>query len=360
MKKRLIILMLMTGGMSSVALSQTSAPDSVVIKLGESSKVIFAIHKNDLQTLKYYDFQALMNDMITKLENEDRSDMTTPPSDYLIDNADQVTTADDGDEEEITYEWPEDEDSNRRYGNDGDSGWVTYEGNDRTYRNNERHENRSYRGRHTTSSINFDLGTNNLLSDGKFPDSNNDLYTVKPFGSWYVGINSVQRTRLARKFFLEWGVGVSWYNFKFENKRTIMTKDDTGVAFSTDMRDLDFKKSKLTASYINASFVPVIDFGGNRKKPMLFDSRGSNSFRIGVGPYAGYRIDSYTKQVFEENGDKKRDRNHDNYFLENIRYGARLQIGFNDVDLFFNYDMNELFSEGKGPALNAFSFGVTF
>ncbi|MEQ9415627.1 MAG: hypothetical protein RIF39_17450, partial [Cyclobacteriaceae bacterium] len=326
MKKRIIILLLIFGGMSRLAFSQTTAPDSVVIKIGESSKVIFAIHKNDLQTLKYYDFQALMNDMITKLENEDRSNVSTPPSDYLINNDDAPSVAnDDDDDNNETYEWPEDEDSNRRYGNDDDSGWVTYEGNDRSYRSNERHEGRSYRGRRTTSSINFDIGTNNFLSDGEFPDSNNDLYTVKPFGSWYVGINSVQRTRLSRKFFLEWGIGVSWYNFKFENQRTIMTKDDVGVTFSTDMRDLDFKKSKLTASYVNASFVPVIDFGGNRRKPMLFDSRGANSFRIGVGPYAGYRIGSYTKQVFEENGDKERDRNHDNYFLENIRYGARLQ-----------------------------------
>ncbi|MFZ1808584.1 MAG: hypothetical protein WAU36_15230 [Cyclobacteriaceae bacterium] len=358
MNKRIIVLMFIIGGISPVAFSQTSAPDSVVIKIGESSKVIFAIHKNDLQTLKYYDFQALMNDMITKLENEDRSNVATPPSGYLLDSEDE-TTATSAEDEEATYEWPEDEDSNRTYGND-DSEWVTYEGNDRSYKNSERHESRSYRGRRTTSSINFDIGTNNILSDGKFPDSNNDLYTVKPFGSWYVGINSIQRTRLSRKFFLEWGVGVSWYNFKFENQRTIMTKDDAGVSFSTDLRDLDFKKSKLTASYINASFVPVIDFGGNRRKPMLFDSRGANSFRVGVGPYMGYRIGSYTKQVYEESGDKKRDRNHDNYFLENIRYGARLQIGFNDVDLFFNYDMNELFSEGKGPAVNAFSFGVTF
>jgi len=351
--------MLILGAIGPMAFAQTTSPDSVVIKIGESSKVIFAIHKDDLQTLKYYDFQALMNDMITKLENEDRSTVATPPSGYLLDSDDEPAVASNEDEE-ATYEWPEDEDSNRKYGNDNSSEWVTYEGNDRSYRNDERHEDRSYRGRRTTSSINFDIGTNNILSDGKFPDSNNDLYTVKPFGSWYVGINSIQRTRLSRKFFLEWGVGVSWYNFKFENQRTIMTKDDTGVTFSTDLRDLDFKKSKLTASYINASFVPVIDFGGNRRKPMLFDSRGANSFRVGVGPYAGYRIDSYTKQVFEENGDKKRDRNHDNYFLENIRYGARLQIGFDDIDFFFNYDMNELFSEGKGPALNAFSFGVTF
>jgi hypothetical protein len=43
-----------------------------------------------------------------------------------------------------------------------------------------------------------------------------------------------------------------------------------------------------------------------------------------------------------------------------MRYGLRGQIGFNDIDLFVNYDMNDLFTEGKGPQLNAFSFGITF
>lgn len=352
--------MLMMGGICPSVFSQSQRPDSVVIKIGESSKVIFSIHKNDLQTLKYYDFQALMNDMISKLENEDSSELKTPSSAYLKDTT--VGATDHGKGRETTYEWPEDNSPDRRHDGSNDDEWVTYEG-DRSYRNSdrgERHMGRAYRGRRTTHSINFDIGTNNFMNDGKFPDSNNDLYTVKPFGSWYVGINSIQRTRLVGKFFLEWGIGASWYNFKFENQNTLVAKDNTGVVFATDTRALDFKKSKLTASYINASLVPVLDFGGNRRKPMLFDSHGSNSFRIGAGPYVGYRIDSYTKQVFEENGDKKRDRNHDSYYLENIRYGARLQLGFNDFDLFFNYDMNELFSEGKGPALNAFSFGVTF
>jgi hypothetical protein len=37
-----------------------------------------------------------------------------------------------------------------------------------------------------------------------------------------------------------------------------------------------------------------------------------------------------------------------------------MQIGFKGTDFFFNYDMNELFAENKGPKLNAFSFGVSF
>ncbi len=354
MRKRLMVLIIFVGGFCHVGISQTGPADSVVIKVGESSKVIFAIHKNDLETLKYYDFQALMNDMIKKLENKDASAVTSESATYLKDQ-DKALAGENQNQE--TYEWPEDKDAREFDDRDDDSEWVTYEGNERS---SQRDQRRRYRGSRTTQSLNFDIGTNNFLSDGKFPDSNNDLYTVKPFGSWYVGINSIQRTRIVGKFFVEWGVGVSWYNFKFQNDQSMITKDNSGILFSEDTRGLDFKKSKLTASYVNASLVPVIDFGGNRRKPMVFDSYGSHSFRIGAGPYVGYRIDSYTKQVYEENNDKKRDRNHDNFFLENIRYGARLQIGFQDVDLFFNYDMNDLFTNGKGPALNAFSFGVTF
>ena len=355
MRKSVLGMMIaMAAGISSHGLAQNTPADSVVIKVGESSKVIFAIHKSDLETLKYYDFQALMDDMIKKLENQDATAVSAPSTSYLKDESVAENT-----ETETTYEWPKDEDDNDYNNRDDESGWVTYENDNRQYRSTER-GNRHYRGRRTSHSISFDLGTNNLLNDGKFPDSNNDLYTVKPFGSWYLGINSIQRTRIGGKFFLEWGVGVSWYNFKFEDNRTLITKDNTGVIFSTDTRYLDYKKSKLTASYVNASFVPVLDFGGNRRKPMIFDSYSSRSFRIGAGPYVGYRIDSYSKQVYEDNGDKKRERNHDNFFLENIRYGARRQLGYQYVDFFFNYDMNDLFTSGKGPALNAFSFGVTF
>ena len=92
---------------------------------------------------------------------------------------------------------------------------------------------------------------------------------------------------------------------------------------------------------------------------MFFDGDHYESFRIGIGPYVGYRIDSYSKNVIEVDGEKHKDRNHENFYLDNFRYGLRLQIGFRDTDLFFNYDLNELFTAGKGPKLNAFSFGIT-
>jgi hypothetical protein len=317
----------------SLCTAQHKAADSVVIRVGAESKVIFAIHdKADLETLKHYDFQALMSDMIVKLEKKDSTPNTKPSSEYLKpvspDTLKKIVAAD-------TTPAQDKED------------W--------SYKPHHHKDRRTYQ------SFNFDIGTNNYLSNGKFPDQNNELYSVKPWGSWYVALNSIQRTRLGGKFFLEWGGGVSWYNFKYQDKTVAMSKDDNGVIFAKDARDLDFQKSKLTATYLNASIVPVLDFGGgSHHHGFTLHHNKSQAFRIGLGPYVGYRLDSYSKQMYREDGEKHKEHEHDNFYLNNIRYGMRLQLGFRDFDVFFNYDLNHLYVDNKGPQLNAFSFGVTF
>ncbi|HEX8061254.1 MAG TPA: hypothetical protein VF473_09985 [Cyclobacteriaceae bacterium] len=330
-----------------VAITSTQAQktDSVIINVGTKSKVIFAIgDKADLQTLKQYNFEAVVDDLVLKLEQQDSSNLDKPADTYLKTEEPQTTPQ--ADEATITRDYRE---------RDRDDDW-----NDRQSKFNEKNRKEvRYYGRRTHHSFNFDVGINNFLTPSNgLPDYTS--YSVRPWGSWYVGINSIERTRIARKFFMEWGFGISWYNFKFENDKLRMSKDANNVIFSDDQRDLDFIKSKLTATYLNASLVPVIDFGGSSHKQMLFNGHRGDSFRIGLGPYAGYRIDSYTKLVFKENGDRHRERDHDNYYLNNLRYGLRLQFGFGATDFFINYDLNEVFATNRGPKLHAFSFGLTF
>ncbi len=323
--------------------------DTVVIKVGEASKVIFAIQdKKDLETLKHYNFQSLMDDMIAKLDKRDSTQLATPATSYLKDSTESVARTD---------EWPTDADRARYRENNSKSNSYDSD-NDNSDRYSSYTSRGSYR-RRTYSSFNIDIGTNNYLEGGKFPGDANKIYTVRPWGSWYVALNSTQRTRLSNKFFLEWAGGISWYNFKFQNDKTLLTKDDNGVTFSEDLRTNKFDKSKLTVVYVNLSAVPMFDFAGSNRKPGLFSGNHARGFRMGAGPYVGYRIDSYTKQVYEVDGDDKVERHHDPYFLNNIRYGIRAQFGFRGTDFFFNYDMNDLFVAGKGPQLNAFSFGIT-
>ncbi len=352
-----IFTILFLTAIASIAFAQKT--DSVIINVGQKSKVIFAIgDKADLQTLKQYNLQAVVDDLVTKLEKEDSSDLDKPADSYVKTEETQSTQTD---ESTTTRDYRDrdwrDRDRDRDRDDDWDRSWQ-----DRNERVKEKDRRSRYYGRRTLHSFNFDIGTNNYLTpSNEFPNQNNELYSVRPWGSWYVSVNSIERTRLGSKFFLEWGVGVSWYNFKFENDKLRMAKDDNSVIFSEDQRDLNFVKSKLTATYLTASFVPLLDFGGRSRKAMIFTGVGnSGSFRIGVGPYAGYRIDSYTKLVYKQDGDKERERDHDSYYLNNLRYGLRLQVGFGATDLFFNYDLNEVFVSNKGPKLNAFSFGLTF
>lgn len=309
--------------------AQTKKPDTVIVELARSSKLIFTISdRADLATLKAYDYQALFKDILAKIEAKDTALLAVTPT--LTEKSFNKEDWGDFDEKD----------------SDDDEDWSY-----------SRNKNKNYR-RNNQSFFNFDLGTNNFLADGKFPDEDNADYAVRPWGSWYVGFNSIQKIRITGKFYTELGLGISWYNFKFQNDGLVMTKGDDEVLFSQPLPEINPVKSKLTASYINVSVVPVIDFGSRPHKSLLWGN--SDAFRMGVGAYAGYRISSYAKQVYTIDGDKERERTRSNFYLNNIRYGARLQMGYRGTDIFVNYDLNELFVADKGPKLNAFSFGVIF
>lgn len=331
----------------SIPATAQEQTDSLIINVGKS-KIIFLVRdKQDLETLKNYDLNAILNQLSLKLENDstglvrEENGQTTALSDttIVVDNTNKEP-------EETTSAVNEYDDSEDK---DDDSKDC---------------ETRHQKSNHY---FNIDIGTNNYINNGKFPDETDELYTVRPFGSWYVGINSVNSTYVGGPLYLEWGPSVTWYNFKFQNDRVRVIDGPDGTTFAedTDLPDADFKKSKLTVAYANFSLVPMFSFGEpkrvkrdiwpwNDKKEWEEEQKG---FRIGVGGYAGYRIASYSKIVYDDGG-KEKDKDKDNFNLNNFRYGLRLQMGYRGTDLFFNYDMNELFTEGKGPKLNAFSFGI--
>ncbi len=328
MNKILIPLLIITA--TTAAKAQQNS-DTVIVELAKTSKVIFTIQdKNDLEILKHYDFQKLFTDVLLQLEQKNSNvsiDSITAKKENQISGNDKAKQ----------------NDSTNAHDNDGDH-WRW-------------HREHNMWGR-TWQSFNCDLGLNNYIDNSKSLDHRAN-YVVRPWGSWYVAINSIQRSRVDKNFFLEWGLGLSWYNFKFQNKSTLINKTIDGVLFENDLRDVEFVKSKLSVTYLSVSLIPIIDFRDDEVKHRKSDG-GSNSFRIGLGPYAGYRLGSHSKLEYREDGHREKDKNHDNFYLNNFRYGARLQIGFRSTDLFFNYDLNNLFIAGNGPELNAFSFGVVF
>ncbi|MEM8565694.1 MAG: hypothetical protein AAGF85_04495 [Bacteroidota bacterium] len=220
----------------------------------------------------------------------------------------------------------------------------------------------------TYNDFKIDLGINNFLEDGESPSESNAPYAVRPWGSWYVALKSQNDTHVGGSLHILWGGDVSWYNFKFEDESIRLSEGSETIEFIQSTEDVSFQKSKLTAAYVNASIVPMLKFGSRQRYGRRwFGFRGDRwdlgwdadeGFRIGAGMYAGYRIASYAKYVVKDDGDKEKDRDKDGFYLNNFRYGIRGQVGFRGLDIFVNYDLNELFADNRGPKLNAFSFGV--
>jgi len=333
-----------------------SKADTVIINFGSSSKMVFFINeKGDLEALKSYDLNALVSDMKDKIEAKDTTDAQEDGTKYLKDSTalaqQNENELSENSSESNSDNYSYDNDQNEDYSDDDDDRWRNQDSDG--WRDNNRWRDRDNNIVFSNKLgnnhyINFDLGMNNYLEDGESPSSNNAPYAVKPWGSWYFAINSIHKNHIAGRLSLESGFGVSWYNFKFEDASLRLNKTDTDLQFVNGIGD-SFKKSKLTASFLNVSLVPVFDFG----------SRENKGIRIGIGGYGGYRLGSRTKYVYKQDGNREKDKDRGNFYLNNWRYGVRLQLGLKGTDLFINYDVNELFNTGRAPELNAFSFGIT-
>ncbi len=195
----------------------------------------------------------------------------------------------------------------------------------------------------------LDLGVNNFLQEGSFPTSDQP-YSTKGWGSWNVGLNWMGSQRLSEGLRWNFGIAFQWYNFKFENRDIQAVRGQNQISF-VERTDVTGTKSKLSASYLTAMTLLEANLGKNKNKGLT----------LAAGPYIGYRLGGRSKFVYEESG-RSMDRTekiNTGLYLENLRYGLRGELGFGkSITFFTTYDLNELFQEGKGPALNPITFGI--
>lgn len=365
MKRLILILIGVCVAGLAVRANNPIPEDTVVIEFGERSKmVIYAETQQDLKDLGDYDINAMIGELNANLDSTANTTEEVNIEDetgtkYLKDNNTEnnieentgslIYYGDDRYREEDDERYDERlRDYRNRYDDDD---------NDDDYVLVKKGRSR-YRGTYGTFEV--EIGVNNWLEKGSFPDQDNAAYAVKPWGSWYIGLGGIYHTQIAGPLKLKWGGNITWYNWKMEDPSVRITKTDTETTFVPDPT-IDPKKSKLAATYVNAMMVPMFEFSAGRNSRR---SHGFNwtryrqkGFRIGAGMYAGYRIDSWTRMKYSVNGDKKKDKEKGNYYLNNFRYGVRAQVGFRGMDLFFNYDLNDVFATDRGPELQAISFG---
>ncbi len=198
------------------------------------------------------------------------------------------------------------------------------------------------------SSFNIYVGLNNWFEGNDLPNSSAP-YSLKPINSWFLGVSFDNVSRILGPLYFNYGIGLSYLDYSFENTRMRVIKTDDGLHFE-EVENINGRKSKINVGYLNAHFVPTFSFGRY------------SSFRFGLGVYGGYRIDSNSKMKFDdENGEKQKEKTSDSLHIRPLKYGLRAQIGWRDFDLFMLYDLQEFFEEDiSAPRLTPITFGIIF
>ncbi|WP_229365694.1 outer membrane beta-barrel protein [Fibrisoma montanum] len=207
-----------------------------------------------------------------------------------------------------------------------------------------------YRNRRSGFNVQTDvnIGLNTLLTESQLPAYPADQYSLLPLGSRYISFNIGQHPTIVRgkvaKLSVYYGFELAWNNYMFEED-VVARRGLNGVEFVPIAEPI--KKTKLTVCSINLPVVPRVTFytGSNRK-----------AFHLGVGGFVGYRLDSYTKIKFASS---EKERDHSNFYLNDLRYGLIGHLGILRANLFVKYDLNPVFMDGRGPDVRALSFGIT-
>lgn len=194
----------------------------------------------------------------------------------------------------------------------------------------------------------LEIGMNNYLNRYQKMDVPGgydflDLNTSKSIGvslNFYEQNIKLYKDRLG----LVSGMGITWNNYRFNTNTVLLPKNPLVVAIDDTTRT--FTKNKLTVSYLTVPLILEVNSGKN------------NRFHFGVGVIGGVRLGAHTKQVYEVNGSKNKDKNYDDFNLHPFKADATVRIGFGVVNLFANYSLTPLFKSGMQPELYPFTVGL--
>lgn len=145
-----------------------------------------------------------------------------------------------------------------------------------------------------------------------------------------------------QKIYLGLGVGLQMYNFRFNKNISYVNNSEPAVILDT----VGFTKNKLGLTYLTIPLMATFKTKLAEKAWLVY----------GVGASAGYRIDSWTKQVSAERG---KDKNHDAFNLNDFNACLTGEIGLDGYfRLFASYQVTALHSTGLDQ--HPFSIGIRF
>ncbi|TDO77843.1 hypothetical protein EV143_10376 [Flavobacterium chryseum] len=209
------------------------------------------------------------------------------------------------------------------------------------HRNDKRTDSDSIYGeKRTTSQFVFAMGLNNMMVDGKLQDSKYS-FMGSHFYEWGLTYNS----RLMKNDNLlhaKYGLSLMYNNIRpNDNRSFVVNNDQTNL----EVNAVHLNESRFRNVYLVAPVHLEFDFS----KPKYSDGqtyfKTHESFRFGIGGYAGINVKSKQILKFEEEDLKYKTTIKGDYNVNNFIYGLSSYVGYKEVSLYLKYDLNPLFKD---------------
>ncbi|PTN08953.1 porin family protein [Mangrovibacterium marinum] len=195
----------------------------------------------------------------------------------------------------------------------------------------------------------FELGINGLANTdyGMYPDPTNEFMELRQAASLEVNINFLEANICLKpdRVGLVSGFGLQWNNYKFENSITLDKIGGNPLIQPIDIVENNYKKSKLTASYLTVPLMLEFQFPVNDHTNTLF---------VSAGMVGALNLGSHTKVK----NDHSKEKDHGSFNLNPFKYSAIARIGLRDLSFYATYSFSPLFKDGRGPELYPFTIGI--
>lgn len=196
----------------------------------------------------------------------------------------------------------------------------------------------------TTTQLVFAMGLNNLVTDGALAHSD-----FRYLGSHFYEIGWTYNSRLFKDdnlLHLKYGISMMYNNLRPTDNRYFI-KD--GKQTHLEIYDKNLKDSRLRSLnlvipvHLEFDFSPTVLSADGVRKIV----RNKKGFHMGFGGYAGFNIK--TKQIlkYNEDGEKHKIKNKNDFRTNDFVYGASAYVGYRAFSLYSKYDISPLFKSNN-------------
>lgn len=239
------------------------------------------------------------------------------------------------------------------------------------------HDSRVERRNQFTYWSGVDVGVNTLLATDGSADlpANAEFMEIDNAKSRFVSINFMEQKIEFGSHHVGLLTGLGWEFVNYRLKNNVLLAYGTDSVYGVDVDDPDFDKNKLRQMGLR---VPLMLEFNTKRAPLptaadivamradttgqlakKFRHRNTRNFHIAMGVVGSWYFDTMYKQKYTVDGDDRKDRDKGDYLLLPYRAAAAMRIGYGSLNLFAEYSLTPLFTEGKGPELTPLTVGLT-